>query len=118
MSQYTENEVNRALDAVANGLSTKAASREWGVPRSTFQNRLKGIQPRDTAFSDLQQLSISQEAKLASWVQIQADLGLAPTHQQIREFAQRGRYPASRKEMGECIHTKKPIYQGPEKSIN
>ncbi|KZL63049.1 transposase, partial [Colletotrichum tofieldiae] len=26
---------------------------------------------------------------LASWVQIQADLGLAPTHQQLKEFAQR-----------------------------
>ncbi|KZL83394.1 transposase, partial [Colletotrichum incanum] len=89
MSQYTEYEVNQALADISNGHSARDASTKWGVPRSTLQNRLKGIQPRDTAFADLQRLSVSQEAKLASWVQIQADLGLAPTHQQIREFAQR-----------------------------
>ncbi|KZL81597.1 putative transposase [Colletotrichum incanum] len=72
-----------------NGQSTRDASSKWGVPRSTLQSRLKGTQPRAAAFSELQRLSISQEAKLASWVQIQADLGLTPTHQQIREFAQR-----------------------------
>ncbi|KZL82905.1 transposase [Colletotrichum incanum] len=85
MSQYTEYEVNQALADISNGHSARDASTKWGVPRSTLQNRLKGIQPRDTAFADLQRLSVSQEAKLASWVQIQADLGLAPTHQQIRE---------------------------------
>ncbi|OHW96941.1 transposase [Colletotrichum incanum] len=89
MGQYTEYEVGKALGDIANGVPIQAASRKWGVPRSTLQNRLKGIQPRDIAFADLQQLSVSQEAKLANWVQIQADLGLAPTHQQVRVFAQR-----------------------------
>ncbi|KZL65389.1 hypothetical protein CT0861_06243 [Colletotrichum tofieldiae] len=41
------------------------------------------------AFADLQRLPVSKEAELASWVQIQADLGLAPTHQQVKRFAQR-----------------------------
>ncbi|KZL80565.1 transposase [Colletotrichum incanum] len=89
MAQYTEYEVNRALADITSGQSTRDASSKWGVPRSTLRSRLKGTQPRAAAFSELQRLSISQEAKLASWVQIQADLGLAPTHQQIREFAQR-----------------------------
>ncbi|KAF6843604.1 transposase [Colletotrichum musicola] len=59
MSQYTEDEVHQALEAIGNGKSLR------------------------------QRFSVSQEAKLASWVRIQADLGLAPTHEQVREFAQR-----------------------------
>ncbi|KAF4473667.1 hypothetical protein CGGC5_v007262 [Colletotrichum fructicola Nara gc5] len=74
---------------MANGISARNASRRWGVPRSTLQDRTKGAQQRAAAFEDLQRLSHTQEAKLASWVQIQADLGLPPTHQQVKDFAQR-----------------------------
>ncbi|KAK1846911.1 hypothetical protein CCHR01_10426 [Colletotrichum chrysophilum] len=88
-SQYTENEINQALADMANGISARNASRRWGVPRSTLQDRTKGAQQRAAAFEDLQRLSHTQEAKLASWVQIQADLGLPPTHQQVKDFAQR-----------------------------
>ncbi|KAF5488780.1 hypothetical protein CGCF413_v012397 [Colletotrichum fructicola] len=86
---YTENEINQALADMANGISARNASRRWGVPRSTLQDRTKGAQQRAAAFEDLQRLSHTQEAKLASWVQIQADLGLPPTHQQVKDFAQR-----------------------------
>ncbi|KAH9232354.1 hypothetical protein K456DRAFT_380700 [Colletotrichum gloeosporioides 23] len=79
MVQYTENEINQALADMANGISARNASRRWGVPRSTLQDRTKGAQQRAAAFEDLQRLSHTQEAKLASWVQIQADLGLPPT---------------------------------------
>ncbi|OHW95256.1 transposase, partial [Colletotrichum incanum] len=37
--QYTENEVNQVLDAIANGLSTKAASREWGAYANASANK-------------------------------------------------------------------------------
>ncbi|KZL67132.1 transposase [Colletotrichum tofieldiae] len=89
MVQYTEDELNQALEAIANGVSQRQAARIYGIPKTTLQNRITGTQTRASAFEDLQRLSISQEAKLASWVQIQADLGLAPTHQQLKEFAQR-----------------------------
>ncbi|KDN61477.1 hypothetical protein CSUB01_12460 [Colletotrichum sublineola] len=89
MVKYTEDEVNRALADIANGVSARVASKRWGVPRSTLQDRNKGAQQRSAAFEDYQRLSHAQEAKLANWVQIQADLGLAPTHQQLKDFAQR-----------------------------
>ncbi|KDN72148.1 putative transposase [Colletotrichum sublineola] len=89
MSQYTENEINGAIADIKNGTSARVASRRWGVPRSTLQDRIRGAQQRAAALEDLQRLSNAQEVKLASWVQIQADLGLPPTHQQVREFAQR-----------------------------
>ncbi|KZL83911.1 pyridine nucleotide-disulfide oxidoreductase family protein [Colletotrichum incanum] len=81
MVQYTEHEINLALEAIGNDQSVKKAAYKYGIPRTTLQLRLYGSQRRAAAFADLQRLSVSQEAKLASWVQIQADLGLAPTHQ-------------------------------------
>ncbi|KAF4474230.1 hypothetical protein CGGC5_v017057 [Colletotrichum fructicola Nara gc5] len=78
MPQYTEDDINQALEAIARGTSVKKAAFEWGIPRSTLKNRMKGHQARDIAFSDLQRLSASQESHLAEWVRIQAALGLPP----------------------------------------
>ncbi|KAK1852830.1 transposase [Colletotrichum chrysophilum] len=89
MPSYSEDDVLRALAAIANGTSVKKAAFEHGVPRSTLQNRIRGVQTRDIAFSDLQRLSPTQESHLAEWVRIQAALGLPPTHQQLKDFAER-----------------------------
>ncbi|KAF4781425.1 transposase [Colletotrichum scovillei] len=69
MPQYTEDQLRQALEDISNGKSQKRASLEYGIPRTT--------------------LSPDQESKLAQWVRIQASLGLAPTHQQVKEFAER-----------------------------
>ena len=37
---YTEYDVMRALDAMANGQSERKAALEWGVPRATLQGRV------------------------------------------------------------------------------
>nr|AER39694.1 transposase [Verticillium dahliae] len=89
MPRYTEDEINQALEAIINGQSIKSASTEWGIPRTTLNNRLQGQQPRDIAFSTQQKLSPTQEKHLVEWIRIQAALGLPPTHSQIREFAER-----------------------------
>ncbi|KAL0929961.1 transposase [Colletotrichum truncatum] len=89
MGQYTETEVNQALNAVASGQSVRKAAHDAGIPPSTLQSRLKGSQARNVAFSSFQKLSPAQESHLAEWVRIQAALGLPPTHQQLKEFAQR-----------------------------
>ncbi|CCF45332.1 transposase, partial [Colletotrichum higginsianum] len=89
MAQYTEYEVNQAIQAVSDGQSLRKAAREYGIPITTLHNRLTGTQARAAAFSDLQRLSPDQEAKLAEWVRIQHALGVAPTHQQVRAFAER-----------------------------
>ncbi|KAK0367669.1 transposase [Colletotrichum limetticola] len=89
MVSYTENEVVRALEAIGNGLSVNRASIVFGVPRSTLRNRRRGHQTRAIAFADLQRLPPWQEDQLAQWVRIQHNLGVAPTHEQLREFAER-----------------------------
>ena len=81
---YTEEAIQRALNAVANGMSQKKAGLEFGVPRSTLQNRINGILSRQEAHEHEQRLSPVQEDHLTQWVLTQEALGLAPTHAQIR----------------------------------
>lgn len=89
MPSYTEDHITQALEEVAQGQSIKKAAMKWGVPRSTLQSRMRGTQSRDIAFSDQQRLSPTDEGHLATWVRVQADLGLPPSHQQLKEFAER-----------------------------
>lgn len=86
---YTEEDVQRALNAITNGTSQKKAGLEFGVPRSTLQNRMKGHISRQEAHIPQQRLSTVQEERLVTWVLTQESLGLAPTHSQIRAFAGR-----------------------------
>ncbi len=46
---YTEEDIQRALNAVANGVFQKKAGLEYGVPRSTTQDRINGKLPRTEA---------------------------------------------------------------------
>ena len=87
MQRYTEYEVHQAITAVKNGQSIRKASIEWGVPRATLQDRISGREPHRIASEPQQRLSSHQEAELAKWAIAQADLGLPPTHLQLRLFA-------------------------------
>jgi hypothetical protein len=89
MKQYTEEDLQDALNAIANGMSKSRAAKEWGIPRPTLINRINGANPRKEAFSSLQRLSTSQETHLTAWVLTQGALGLSPTHAQVRSFAER-----------------------------
>lgn len=88
-STYTEEDMQRALNAVANGMSQKKAGLEFGVPRATIQSRINGHISRQEAHIPQQRLSVVQEERLVKWILIQESIGLAPTHGQIRAFAGR-----------------------------
>jgi DDE superfamily endonuclease/helix-turn-helix, Psq domain/Tc5 transposase DNA-binding domain len=89
MGQYTEDSISQALQAIANGQSVQKAALQWGIPRTTIRNRIRGRESRKEAFSGLQRLSPVQEQRLTSWILTQGELGLPPTHAQIRQFVQR-----------------------------
>jgi hypothetical protein len=86
---YTEEDVQRALNAVANGMSQQKAGLEFGVPRPTLHARINGALSKQEAHEHEQRLSSVQEDHLSQWVLTQEALGLAPTHAQIRAFAGR-----------------------------
>jgi hypothetical protein len=89
MHQYAELDLLAALSDVRNGKSIRVASREWGVPFSTLQNRNKGRENHSIASETQQRLSPSQEEHLSNWVLAQEALGVPLTHGQIRQFASR-----------------------------
>ncbi|KAL5610942.1 hypothetical protein FOBRF1_007059 [Fusarium oxysporum] len=87
--KYTEYQLQCAVDELlATGNPIKAA-KEWQVPRTALLDRLNGRESRKTAHTHRQRLEPVQEAHLANWVLAQLALGLVPTHNQLREFAQR-----------------------------
>ena len=89
MPKYTEYQVKQAIDqAIATG-NVKAAAKDWQIPRTTLRDRLRGIEPKPRAHSHRQRLSPVQEEHLATWLLTQRALGVSPTHDQLREFAQR-----------------------------
>ena len=92
--RYTEDDVQYALNDIANGKSVRQASLDWGPPRNTLQDRIDGRISRSEAAQPYQRLSPVQEQRLTDWVLIQESLGLSPTHAQIRAFA--GRILATR----------------------
>ena len=86
---YTEDDVQRALQEIAEGKSVRKAHLDWGVPRSTLQDRIDGRVSQKEAQEPYQRLSMVQEQRLTDWVLVQEALGLNPTHTQIRVFAGR-----------------------------
>jgi hypothetical protein len=86
---YTEDDVQRALEAVIGGKSVRKASLDWAVPRSTLQDRINGRVSMREAQEPYQRLSQVQEQRLTDWVLTQETLGNSPTHTQIRAFAGR-----------------------------
>jgi 4-hydroxybenzoate polyprenyltransferase len=67
----------------------RKAAKKYQIPYTTLYGRLNGTLPHTVAHQDFQRLSIDQEDLLADWVLFQSSLGDAPTHQQIRDLAQR-----------------------------
>ena len=61
---YTEEDVQDALNDIANGKSMRKASADWGVPRTTLTDRISGRVSRAEAKALDQRLSPIQEQRL------------------------------------------------------
>ena len=66
MPSYSEENLQNAVKQAQKDNNTSKASRDWGVPRSSIQNRLKGLLPRNKAHSEEQNLSTTQETQLVT----------------------------------------------------
>lgn len=89
MTDSMESAILSALKDIENGISQRKAAQRWGIPRTTLQSRLNGRQARSDAYESYQRLSKEQECHLVGWILVQTNLGLPPTHQQVKEIAQR-----------------------------
>ncbi|KAF4630035.1 hypothetical protein G7Y89_g8107 [Cudoniella acicularis] len=66
-NKYTEEYVMRALEEIANGVSIRKASLDYGVPRTILQSRLYGHESHREAAAPLQRLTPTQEKRLTDW---------------------------------------------------
>lgn len=89
MPSYSEEDILAAIQDIESGISQRVASQRWRIPRSTLRHRCKGGLNINEASECRQRLSKEQESHLAQWISVQNALGLPPTHQQIKEFAER-----------------------------
>jgi hypothetical protein len=89
MRHYSEVELLKAVAEVRLGRAVKTVARQYSIPRTTIQSRIKGVESHATAAAHLQRLSKVQEQHLVDWITTQDALGLPPTHSQIRELATR-----------------------------
>jgi 4-hydroxybenzoate polyprenyltransferase len=87
MPKYSEESIRSAINDVENGISQRKAAQRWKIPRTTLQERLNGRTTRKESHEFCQRLSEQQESHLAQWILAQANLGFAPTHKQVKEFA-------------------------------
>ena len=67
--------------------SGREAARAYGVPPSTFKDRLNGKEPRQIAHQHEQRLTPTQEDFLTNWVLEQDLQGFAPSHTRLQEMA-------------------------------
>jgi len=88
-NRYTEYDMAQALDAVASGKSCRKAAIEWGVPRSTLQDRIDYNTNHQSAAEHLQRLPPILEDRLTKWVLTQEALGRSITHSQLKVFGER-----------------------------
>jgi hypothetical protein len=61
---YTKEDVQRALEDIANGKSVRRASLDWGPLRGTLEGRIKGHVSRLEGAAPLQRLFPIQEQRL------------------------------------------------------
>src|SRR5262249_6655763 len=89
MPKYSESQLQFAIDEAITTGNVKSSAAKWDIPRSTLQGRLSGAESRSEAQAYNQRLSPVQEKHLADWALTQRALGLPPTHEQLKEFAER-----------------------------
>ena len=89
MPDYTEDAITAALNAVQTGQSLRSAAKDYSIPLTTLYRRKHGSEDTRTAHEHQQRLSNSQEKVLVDWALIQGDIGLPPTHAQLRYIVQR-----------------------------
>ena len=90
MSIYSEEDIERAMEAVRNGRYLIRAARDYDIPRSTLRDRIRGAESVRTSHEFQQRLSIHQDSRLVTWALAQGEIGNPPTHTQLKLFAQRG----------------------------
>lgn len=81
--QYAEDDLKKAVDAVKNGMACLAASKAFGVPRATLQDKLKGRTPIGKKSGPETVLTKEEETILVNWLLHIGKCGFPGTKEQL-----------------------------------
>ena len=72
----------------SNPISIRRIAKDFDVPRSSIQNRLKGVRPCDKAQERSMNLTNVEETELVHWIITLTQRGYAPRYRTVRELAE------------------------------
>ena len=72
----------------SNSISIRRVAKDIDVPRSSIQNRLKGVRPRDETQEQSMNLTNDEEIELVDWITTLTQRGYAPRYRTVRELAE------------------------------
>lgn len=88
--QYSEQSLASALEAVKNGTSIRSASREFGVPKTTIQDRISGrIKEGPRKMGPQTVLSLEEESILVKWLKQLATTGFPQKKTDLQNAVQK-----------------------------
>ena len=76
------------MDAVSKGSSIKGAAENYGVPRTTLQDRVSGYVQHGKKPGPLPYLNKEEEEDLVKFVEVVADVGFGKTRKQIKAMVE------------------------------
>ena len=87
--QWSDESIIGAMQVIADGLSITAAAREYGVPRTTLQDRVLGKVPHGKKPGPKRYLNELEEKKLSEFLVETAAVGYGKSRAEIMAIAER-----------------------------
>ncbi|KAJ8039126.1 Tigger transposable element-derived protein 2 [Holothuria leucospilota] len=83
--QYNQDTVKKAVEAVVRKeLSLNKASKLYGIPRTTIQDKVKGLVPVEARSGPKTNLTMEEEDKLVSWATHMNEIGYGQTKRELQ----------------------------------
>jgi hypothetical protein len=83
--RYSEDQLRLAIDEIRSGkISQNAASKKYGIPKATLNNKIRNIVPLERKMGPPPILSETEERRLEDWIIAKAKLGFPMHHDEVQ----------------------------------
>lgn len=83
--RYSEDQLKLAIDEIRSGkISQNAASKKYGIPKATLNNKIRNIVPLERKMGPSPVLSETEEKRLEDWIIAKAKLGFPMHHNEVQ----------------------------------
>ena len=82
---YTQENLEKCLEAIRNGMSTRVAAEAYNIPRRTIMNRLKNVHTNKPGFPAT--FTKEEERAFVSCIHQMSEFGFPVTEMELRQIA-------------------------------